>query len=271
MEDDKTSRIGWGALLAGDAFDLDDWQDALKHPFDPWVTTAEARLILRSSLLDNEATANAAYERAKELINEVNGAMRAIRQTGIVRLDGVAEVLSDDRCRPVAIEQMASAVRIREGFVATLLGADGKPKPDPEPRPSEVQRWLSIVAEDSAGSGDEIALLSDALKHFARGDDWFEVYKALECLIQRFCEGNPKEFCALGWEDANEIMGLRCTANSKRHARGNFKPPAHPMERTEARELLAKLIAHAFTAPAPSPGRNKRARRKARAVTRSSQ
>jgi hypothetical protein len=215
MGDDKASRIGWGAMLAGDPLDRDDWQEALKQQSDrlhPWVTKAEARLILRSSLLDNEATANAAYERAKELINEVNGAMRAIRQTGIVRLDGVAEVLSDGRCRPVAIEQMVSAVRIREGFVATLLGADGKPKPNPEPRPSEVQRWLSIAAEDSAGSGDETALLSDALKHFARGDDWFEVYKALECLIQRFCGGNPKEFCALGWEDANDIMRLRCTA-----------------------------------------------------------
>ena len=189
MEDDNASRIGWGAMLAGDPLDRDDWQEALKQqsdPLHPWVTETEARLILRSRLLDNEATANTAYERAKELIHEVNGAMRAIRQTGIVRLDGVAEVLSDGRCRPVAIEQMVSAVRIREGFVATLLGADGKPKPDPAPRPSEVQRWLSIAAEDD--------LLADALTYFARGDDWFDVYKALECLEMRF--GGRRSFAA---------------------------------------------------------------------------
>jgi hypothetical protein len=244
MEDDKASRIGWGAMLAGDPLDLEDWRETLKQSFDPWVTTAEARLILRSSRLDGEAKPIAAYERAKALMDEVNGALRASRRTGIVRLDGVAEVFHDGRCRPVAIEQMVSAVRIREGFVATLLGADGKPKPDPAPRPSEVQRWLSIAAEDD--------LLADALTYFARGDDWFDVYKALECLEMRF--GGEEEFRSLGWADKGKIKLLKRTANSGRHARKKFDPPPHPMERTEARDLLAQLMARAFhEAPATPP------------------
>ena len=46
MEDDNASRIGWGAMLAGDPLDRDDWQEALKQqsdPLHPWVTETEAR------------------------------------------------------------------------------------------------------------------------------------------------------------------------------------------------------------------------------------
>jgi hypothetical protein len=31
MEDDKASRIGWGAMLAGDPLDLEDWRETLKQ------------------------------------------------------------------------------------------------------------------------------------------------------------------------------------------------------------------------------------------------
>jgi hypothetical protein len=30
---DTASRIGWGAVLGGEAFDLEDWQKALKQTF----------------------------------------------------------------------------------------------------------------------------------------------------------------------------------------------------------------------------------------------
>jgi hypothetical protein len=255
MEDDKASRIGWGALLAGDAFDLDDWQDALKHPFDPWVTAAEARLILRSSRLDGEATPDTAYKRAKTLMNEVNGAMRARYGTWAVRLDGIAEIFSDGTHQPQVVGELGvmerpDKVKIGDRLVADVFGPDGKPKPDPAPRPSDPQRWLSIAAEDD--------LLGDALVYFARGDDWFDVYKALECLFGRF--GGERKFLALGWADEDKIKLLKQTADTERRSRrGRPKvvPPDHPMERTEARDLLAKLMARAFleapTTPPPSP------------------
>ena len=95
---------------------------------------------------------------------------------------------------------------------------------------------MSIAAEDDH--------LADALTYFARGDDWFDVYKALECLEMRF--GGEEEFRSLGWADKGKIKLLKRTANSGRHARKKFDPPPHPMERTEARDMLAKLMACAF-------------------------
>ena len=228
-------------MLKGEAFDLEDWQDALKPPFEPWVMKTEVGLILRSSQLDGGATASAAFERAKALMDEVNGALRASGRTGIVRFEDVAEVFSDGACRRHVIASIASVWRMRSRAVATVLGADGKPYPESPPQLSEPQRWLSVAAEDD--------LLADALIYFARCDDWFDVYKALECLFARFGGGDEKNFLALGWADPDKIKLLKRTADVERHSRRGrpgVVPPPQPMERTEARELLAKLMAHAF-------------------------
>jgi hypothetical protein len=175
-------------------------------------------------------------------MGEVNGAMRANRRTGIVRLEAIAEVFSDGACRRHLFAQLrVTDARDRASMVFVVGGPE---KPAPPPEPSKPQRWLSISAEDD--------LLADALTYFARGDDWFDVYKALECLEMRF--GGEEEFRSLGWADKGKIKLLKRTANSGRHARKKFDPPPHPMERTEARDLLAKLMACAFLeAPATQP------------------
>jgi hypothetical protein len=117
-------------------------------------------------------------------------------------------------------------------MVVAVSGSEPAP-----PEPSNPQRWLAIAAENE--------LLADALTYFGRSDDWFDIYKALECLELKF--GGEGKVLALGGASASKIKLLKHTANySKRHARLMFDPPSHPMERAEARDLLAKLIARAF-------------------------
>jgi len=271
MGDDTASRIGWGVVLGGHAFDLELWREAFKQPFDPldpWVMETKFGPILRSSQLDGAATASAAYERAKALMDEVNGAMRASRRTETVRLEGIVEILSDETVRRQLFEQTGEVLRLK-GRAVGGIGLDGAPEPPKPDEPSEPQQWLSIAAEDD--------LLADALTYFARGDDWFDVYKALECLEMRFGgarKGQVERFRGLGWADPDKIKLLKQTANSGRHARKKFDPPPDPMEWTEARDLLAKLMARAFheasAAPTPSPERSKggrKAQRKARAAS----
>jgi hypothetical protein len=74
---------------------------------------------------------------------------------------------------------------------------------------------------------DGVVKDSDASVHFARGDDWFDIYKALECLEMRF--GGEEEFRSRGWADKGKIKLLKRTANSGRRARKKFDPPPHPM------------------------------------------
>ena len=74
MGENTARRIAWGVMLDGEASDLEDWQEALRHPFDPWVMATEGELILRSSLLD-PTTSSEAFEIAKVLMEQVNGAL----------------------------------------------------------------------------------------------------------------------------------------------------------------------------------------------------
>ncbi len=237
MGENIGSRIGWGVVLGGEAFDLEDWQQALKQPFDPWVMETEDGPILCSSLLDPATTSSEAYERAKVLMEQVNGALGVSHRARVVRLEGIVEILPDGTRRRHVFAQISEEVRCKVRAAGVVLGPNGEPKPALPPRPSNAQRWLSVATDDD--------LLADALTYFARGPDWFDIYKALECLILRF-GGGEKEFLDLRWADASEITRLKRTANSERHARRKFAPPPSPMGRPEARDLLAKLMARAL-------------------------
>jgi hypothetical protein len=243
MGDDTASRVGWGVVLGGHAFDLAYWKEALKRPFDPWIMETEGRLVLRSTVLDPAATSSEAYELAKGLMERVNGALAISHHNAeVVRVEAVAEIMSDGASRRHVVQAAGTAkARSKAGAVGVAIGPDGKPVPPPPPERSNAQRWLLIAAEDD--------LLADALTYVARGDDWFDIYKALGCLELKFGgkrKGQVERFRRLGWADPDKIELLRWTANSGRHARLKFDPPPNPMERTEARDLLAKLIARAF-------------------------
>jgi len=99
-------------------------------------------------------------------------------------------------------------LRTKVGAVGVMI--DGKANPPKPPEPSDPQRWLSIAAKDD--------LLADALRYFGRGDDWLDIYKALECLELRF--GGETKLGGLGWASGTEIKLLKHNANYKRrHAR----------------------------------------------------
>ena len=244
MSGDAASRVGWGVVLGGEEYDLEEWREALRQSFDPWVT--EDGLILRSSSLDRATTGSEAYDLATALMDQVNGALAVRYRAQVVRLKGIMEILSDGTRRPAPV--LASFNVTERPDKVRAMVVVGEPKPRPPPEPSEIQRWLSIAAED--------ALLADALTFFGRGDDWFDTYKALECLIGRFGGGKEADFLALGWTSADKIKLLKWTANSWRHSpRGRPKvvPPPKPMERIEARELLARLMGRAFDEAGASP------------------
>jgi hypothetical protein len=232
MSEDTGSKTGWGILLGGDQFDLEDWQETLKPPFDPWITKTDDGLILRGPLLDSATTSSEAHYRGMELLAQANGALGASRKTGIVRLEAVVEFLPDGRRqRHTILWFRASDARDRARMVVAV-GPDGNPPP---PEPSVPQSWLAIAAKND--------LLADALRYFGRGESWFDMYKALEC-IEDMVRGQHR-LTELGCVSAGEIRRLKQTANSyARHRRGRFDPG--DMEITEARELLRRLIASAF-------------------------
>ena len=236
------TKPGWGVVVQGEATDLQGWADNLKELFDPWVEIHWGETVLRSALLDGLASANAVSDRALAYIDRINGAMALWQQAGPLRFGKrVIQFTADGKQHRTMFPQTAS-VEIRGSNAMRAdtihLGPDGKPVPPPPPQPSEVQRWAAIA------EGDD--WLDDGLIYFGKADDWFAIYKSLECLIERSGGGKERAFLDLNWEPEAEVKRLKQTANWARHARRIFDPPPNPMTLKDARVLLGRLLQRAL-------------------------
>jgi hypothetical protein len=239
MSEENRVRVGWGIQLAGEAFDLEDWQRSLKPPFDPWIVETEHGMVLRSRLLDAATSSTEARDQAESVMGLMNGLFAVTHRARTLRLENVVEFFEDgSQRRHVFAHLGATELRCKVRAEAVVLDAQGNPRPPPTPKPTDAQRWSNLAADDD--------LLADTLTYFGRGDDWFDIYKALECLIIRFAGGTDATFLKLGWAAKSEIELLKRTANYERHARRKFDPPPNPMPRATARELLGLLIARAL-------------------------
>ncbi len=134
-----------------------------------------------------------------------------------------------------------SAVGVHDNFVS-LVGPNEQPRSSPSPQPSEAQHCNKVAERDP--------LLAAALVHFGKSANWFDIYKALECLLQK--AGGERAFLALNWEPENEVRRLKRTAdwerNWARHAKPRGKPPKDPMGLEDAHGLLGRLLRRALGA-----------------------
>jgi hypothetical protein len=74
--------LTWGLKLSGHAFDLEDWRDNLKKPFDPWVLYEGGECFLLASEFGSCKSVKEVRDSAILLIGLMNGAMRAATQAG---------------------------------------------------------------------------------------------------------------------------------------------------------------------------------------------
>jgi hypothetical protein len=236
----------WGAVLRGHDFDLQDWREMLKPPFDPWVEVHGSDAVLRSESLDGLTSASEVRDRVVAHIDRLNGAMFVMRKGQPLQFSGVVEFAPDGKVHRTVFAQGATGGRARVSAIAVAIGPDGKPKPEPPLKPSEAQTWAAIADNDE--------LLEDALIYFGRVSVpdpvrhpptfWFDIYKALECLLQRF--GGETAFIALDWAPRDDVRRLKQTANWARHARRKFPEPSPATTEQEAKDLLSRLLRKAF-------------------------
>ncbi|HVQ71884.1 MAG TPA: hypothetical protein VMT08_30740 [Bradyrhizobium sp.] len=240
----------WGAAVLGDRADLDQWTSVLKPPFDPWIELHREETILRSASMENLSTAGEVRDWCVACMERLNGAMALDRASKPVRLGSIVEFgPKGELHRAIFPGVVEVELRLFPGTVTvTNMGPDGKLH-SPPPRPTRVQTWARLADDDE--------LLDDALVYFGRSADWFDIYKALECLILRFGGSKAKKreavFLSLGWAPADEISRLKRTANAARHARKRYDPPANPMSVKKAHALLGTLLRRAFDEVASNP------------------
>jgi hypothetical protein len=223
-----TNETAWGVGLSGDDFDLEDWFDTLKEPFDPWVLHEGDNYILRTFEFQSCKSAEEVLNNAIPLIDVLNGAMRVTKRSHPVSYRGVYQLFRDGWRQPHIFPPRA-ATNLRAKVHA------GTQTPSP-PRRNNVQVWVEL--------SDTSDHLSDALVYIGRGG-WFDIYKAIECLED--WAGSQSDLENKQWVDANEFRLMKRTANSQRHrAGGKWSPPSNPMSQDRSMELLAKLIECSF-------------------------
>jgi hypothetical protein len=259
---------GWGAVIQGEPADLSIWQQTLKHQFDVWVEIHGSETVLRATSFDESESSTEVRDRAIAYINRLNGLMALSHaDSEPVRLQAVIRFKDGHLHRHLIPGTGKFKARGSMITDTTVIGANGKPVPPSAPEPSEVQRWLTIA--------DQEDLLNDALNYFGRvpqspagpeaghagtpameATEWFDIYKALECIEKRF-GGDETAFRNFAsdrnWTSRSKLELLKRTANWARHARRKFDPPPNPMGFKEARELLGQLLRRALEEAANQP------------------
>jgi hypothetical protein len=121
----------------------------------------------------------------------------------------------------------------------------------------ELARAASI-AEDRLKQGHSLNLRREAVvSTYPLGylgvhppSFWFDIYKALECLMHR--SGGETAFIALDWAPRDDVKLLKQTANWARHARRKYPEPSPATTEQEAKDLMSRLLRKAFeTAATP--------------------
>ncbi|WP_271588794.1 hypothetical protein [Bradyrhizobium sp. CCBAU 53415] len=228
-------KVGWGVHLIGHSFDLADWADALQVPFDPWVDQKDDEYFLRTGQFDALANADEVRGRAVAIVEQLNAAMEIKFGSRPVRFEGVVEYRADGT-RGIHMSVAVGSVEARRRAGAIGIAIAEQEGSAPLPKESHVQQWVAISEDHD--------LLADALIYFNRAE-WFDVYKAIECLEDWV--GGEDALRAKGWVAASDIKRVKRTANSYRHRQGGkHTPPLDPISLADARRLLGNLIAKAF-------------------------
>ncbi|MCW6506988.1 hypothetical protein [Lichenifustis flavocetrariae] len=220
-------------VLTGHPFDLDAWLQALPTGANPWVVKVRDEHVLRSISFDSLADPAQIIDAATFLVELINGALLASNPGGErVTLGAVLELLADGSINHHV--HLAGTVNARSRVSATLtVGAERQPQ-----IPSVVQNWL--------GSAEADPDRSDLLVYASRADNWFDIYKAIECIERIF--GGERGLTAAEIVPTSRIKLLKRTANTiARHANRQFPPPEVPMSLGDAKGILSVLVRHVFS------------------------
>ncbi len=155
----------WGVELIGHPFDLADWREVLKRPFDPWVSQTGEQFVLRSCTFDDLQSWTEVRDSASYIVDQLNGAMQIIRHTAPVHAGCTIEFKADGT--RLVLLSATGAIEGRMRACDTAVTED-----DADTR-NALQEWTSL--------SESHEVLADALVYFSRSE-WFDIYKAVECV-----------------------------------------------------------------------------------------
>lgn len=219
-------------LKAEDAFERSNWLAAFKTPFQP---TAEERpdqhgnplLLLSADEFEGITDQKALVDIAKVRVRELNSIIGAMSGASNVTVEGVAEIVDGVVCCHVFLEAELAKFEAKFGWAQiAIVGADGTPKPPP-PSPAQEQYRAARLNE----------LVAQALAYTVGKPDFFDLFKALECLEAGGFVKKGNRVTERFSHTANAIF---------RHRLGKYELPNKPMTIEESRAHIRSLIDQAI-------------------------
>ncbi|MBL8558802.1 MAG: hypothetical protein JNM47_08795 [Hyphomonadaceae bacterium] len=206
----------WAVELVGDSADLVEFERVLDPNFDPRIHRVNGKPALRSAELEALTGAQDVRDRARGLIDVLNGAVVLLRAADPVRPGAVFRVKDDGGVDTTVFADLSLRLRavVLSGTVV-IRDADGNIVPPPPPTANKAQVWAQAAVAD-----DDIA---DLLTFLGRANNWFDLYKAIE-MAEKLVGGEHTLQNMLG-STGTSFKNARTTANWHRHARGH-KPTA---------------------------------------------
>lgn len=230
IEVESSPEPGWYGQITGPQFALDDWCRLLERPYHPVAIRLETGETLFTSQELNDLTdADEVREAALAIVNRLNGAFRLFDEIRPVELQGTVQVTDDGKLHRTMCAEAGSIAYVGARVEAEVIGPDGKVKPQP-PQISEPQVWNALAQSNE--------LVSEMLDHLGRADNWYEIFKVIECCEDLVGDGERGLLALMGDRKA-EVKKLKITANSFRHSSRRASP--RHINLTDGKVLLATV------------------------------
>ena len=235
MTQDNSPIVTWSLALEGAQGDLEAWRIAFKEQPEARITVeqtspGQSQYCLRSSRFDALTDATEVREIGSQLVARMYGAMKLQGKTDPVTPGGTAYAHHASGQRDTHILIAQAALRARTGPIEVVVSGQQRPR-------SEAERTIELAEED-----DNVA---DALEHFARSDDWFDLYKTLEVIEDDLCrrEGSRNGRAVIarrGWATSRELGDLGASIDFHRHH--GRRQPDPLLTRDAAQDLLRHVL-----------------------------
>ena len=232
MEYAKT-RAFWAVQLQGADEDLNEWYRVLQEPFDPVVVQQPGinGFVLKCVEFQSMTSRAEVIEKARIIVDKLNGAMKVTCGTGRISFNGLAEVMTDGTIdQTLFFESVQSSGRVGRVVVTTTGG------PPNTAAPALAQKWIQLATTDG--------IVADMLRHLGNVPSWYDLYKIYEAL-RGLCKRSNK-LHEKYWSPKQKMLGdFRHTANYYRHGlphSARNKPPINPMPFDQAEELLRQMV-----------------------------
>ncbi len=224
----------WCVKLEGHKFDLEDLPTWFSSP-DLKVIEENGEYYLKSREFNSFPEASVVRERAKEILQDINGAAK-VHSSEFQPISIGSIMRIDENGRHHYYQEFTETIKLRDKTYVEITKSCSVEEEQETREIIPVESWVTKAKQDRN--------VKKILRFWSTEETtWFFLYNILDAIEEDIgCKVHEK-----GWAADNQVNQFTHTANcyaalglDSRHGR-DFKPPDRPMEFSEAQNLIRNI------------------------------